>query len=125
MYPKFASWKVFAILLPVFAVGQYYFLQENLAMQNYEFVEHFQPVLFAIIAISGCAFMANIAFIIQRYDVMKVLRMIGYHSLCIYVFTCVGGFGREGDPGKGKRDVCSADALHHPAAGARDPYYFL
>lgn len=85
MYPKFGSWPVFAVLLPVFAAGQYYFLEKNLAMQNYEYVEHFQPVLFALIAISGCAFMANIAFILQRYDVMKVLRMVGYHSLYIYV----------------------------------------
>lgn len=85
MYAKYGSWKTFAILLPVFVVGQYYFLEKNLEMQNYEYVEAYQPLLFAVIAVSGCAFMANIAFILQKYNTLKVLRIIGFHSLYIYV----------------------------------------
>ncbi|UYQ95240.1 acyltransferase [Chitinophaga horti] len=85
MYAKYASWKTFAILLPVFIIGQYYFLEKNLAMGDYEYVEAFQPVIFVLIAVSGCAFMANLAFILQKFNVMQWLRWIGFHSLYIYV----------------------------------------
>ncbi|MCK7555275.1 acyltransferase [Chitinophaga sedimenti] len=85
MYAKYASRKTFAVLLPVFVIGQYYFLEKNLEKGDYEFVEAYQPLLFTLIAVSGCAFMANLAFILQKYNVLKILRVIGYHSLYIYV----------------------------------------
>jgi fucose 4-O-acetylase-like acetyltransferase len=85
MYAKYASWKTFAVLLPVFIIGQYYFLEKNLEKGDYEYVEAYQPALFALIAVSGCAFMANIAFILQKYSMLKILRVIGFHSLYIYV----------------------------------------
>ncbi|MCW3465410.1 acyltransferase family protein [Chitinophaga nivalis] len=82
---RFSSWWLFLSLLPVFVAGQYYFLQKNLAMENHLFVEHHQPLLFAAIAISGCAFIYNVSFILQRYQVLKFLRVIGHHSLYIYL----------------------------------------
>jgi fucose 4-O-acetylase-like acetyltransferase len=84
-FPKYASWKTFLILLPLFVVGQYYFLTTDLAMNNNMYVETYQPLLFAVIALSGCAFMFNISFILQRYDTIKLLRVVGFHSLYIYV----------------------------------------
>ncbi|MGN6511271.1 MAG: acyltransferase family protein [Chitinophaga sp.] len=81
----FSSWKLLLILLPVFAAGQAYFLLVNLAHDSTLFVEEHQPLLFASIALSGCAFMISISFILQKYDVLKLLRVAGYHSLYIYV----------------------------------------
>ncbi len=87
MTPTYSSWKLFGALLPIFIVGQYYFLNKNLEMKmpEYAYVEFFQPVWFMLIALSGCAFMINISFILQRYKILKVIRMFGYHSLYIYV----------------------------------------
>jgi len=84
-YPLYGSWKLFACLLPFFAIGQYYFLYSNLAMKDNLFVEQHQPLLFAVIALVGCAFMINISFILQRYNSFKLLRVAGFHSLYIYV----------------------------------------
>ncbi|RAJ06941.1 putative membrane protein YcfT [Chitinophaga skermanii] len=84
-YKLYGSWQVFGVLLPIFIVGQYYFLQENLMMKDYEFVEAYQPILFIVIAVTGCAFMVNIAFMLQQYNVLKALRVVGYHSMYIYV----------------------------------------
>jgi fucose 4-O-acetylase-like acetyltransferase len=81
----YSSWKLFAILLPFFAIGQYYFLEKNLAMSSNLFVEEHQPLLFAVIALVGCAFMINISFLLQRYNVLKPLKIAGFHSLYIYV----------------------------------------
>lgn len=83
--PLFSSWKVFFGLLPFFIVGQYYFLNKNLEMLDYLYVEEHQPLLFAAIALSGCAFIYNISFILQRYNVSKAMRVVGFHSLYIYV----------------------------------------
>lgn len=84
-FGRYASWKTFLFLLPLFVIGQYYFLNKDLEMNNNMYVETYQPLLFALIALSGCAFMFNISFLLQRYDKVKVLRMVGFHSLYIYV----------------------------------------
>lgn len=85
MHTHYASWKFFLLLLPMFAAGQYYFLHTNLQNGNNMYVEAYQPVLFAFIALSGCAFMVSISFILERYNVLKILRVVGYHSLYIYL----------------------------------------
>ncbi|WPV65121.1 acyltransferase [Chitinophaga sp. LS1] len=84
-YPLYGSWGLFAALLPFFAAGQYYFLMTNLEMKYNLFVEEHQPLLFALIALVGCAFMINISFLLQRYGSVKLLRVAGFHSLYIYV----------------------------------------
>jgi len=84
-YPVYSSWKTFFLLLPLFAAGQYYFLVTNLSMNNNLFVEEHQPLVFAVIALIGCAFMINISFLLQRYDTAKPLKIAGFHSLYIYV----------------------------------------
>lgn len=84
-YPLYGSWGLFAALLPFFAAGQYYFLMTNLGMKDNLFVEEHQPLLFALIALVGCAFMINISFLLQRYGSVKLLRVAGFHSLYIYV----------------------------------------
>ncbi|PUZ20304.1 Fucose 4-O-acetylase [Chitinophaga costaii] len=85
MYKYYSSWWTFLALLPVFAVSQYYFLHKNIQMGGTMFVEEYQPLLFLVISLAGCAFMANIAFLLQRYAVVRILRIVGFHSLYIYV----------------------------------------
>lgn len=84
-FKHFASWKTCLLLLPVFAAGQLYFLNMNLEMNDNMYVETYQPVLFALIAVLGCAFMCVISFLLQRYNTLKLLRVVGFHSLYIYV----------------------------------------
>ncbi|WP_212004148.1 acyltransferase [Chitinophaga sp. HK235] len=84
-FRQYASWKTFGWLLPFFMAGQYYFLTKDLQMNDNMYVETYQPILFALIALTGCAFMYNISFILQRYNTIKWLRIVGYHSLYIYV----------------------------------------
>lgn len=84
-FKVFSSWKVFFLLLPVFVAGQLYFLHANLEQNNALFIEEHYPLLFAAIALSGCAFMVSISFILQKYGRLKLLRVAGYHSLYIYV----------------------------------------
>ncbi|WP_343703004.1 acyltransferase [Chitinophaga sp.] len=84
-FSYFASWKTCLLLLPFFVAGQVYFLQTNLSRNDNMYVETWQPLLFALIAITGCAFMCILSFLLQRYNTLKVLRVVGYHSLYIYV----------------------------------------
>ncbi|HEV3252677.1 MAG TPA: acyltransferase [Puia sp.] len=83
--PLFSSWKLFLVILPIFVVCQGYFLNTNLSQQSYSYVEDYQPLRFLIIALSGCVFMINISFILQKYKALLTLRVIGYYSLYIYL----------------------------------------
>jgi uncharacterized membrane protein YcfT len=85
----FASVKVLVPILVVFLITHYYFTRVNLAHEvQYKlgtYVEHFQPLHFLVISLSGCALMIQLSFILQRFGGLKFLRIIGYHSLYIYV----------------------------------------
>lgn len=84
----FQSWFVVPVLLVPFLVAQIYFLNQNLANSNisgYRYVEYYQPTVFFIIAIIGCAFVVGICFLLQRLKGPKWLRVLGKHSLYIYV----------------------------------------
>ncbi|HEY4147954.1 MAG TPA: hypothetical protein VGM41_03445, partial [Chitinophagaceae bacterium] len=43
------------------------------------------PVLSFFISLCGCIFIIQIAFLLQRAGIMKWLRVVGYHSLYIYL----------------------------------------
>ena len=80
-----ASRKMFFLWLPVFFAAQYFFTTINLQHGNDYYVQHFQPALFAIIALTGCIFVVNVSFLLQEWSIAKFLRVIGYHSLYIYI----------------------------------------
>jgi fucose 4-O-acetylase-like acetyltransferase len=89
-FKYFESWKLSAVLLLPFIAAQVYFLKENIAHSNiekYEFVEYFQPFYFIIIALIGCAFIINLAFVLQKINLKALswLPELGRHSLYIYV----------------------------------------
>ena len=73
------------ILLPCFLVMQYFFSKVNLNAGDDYYVQRFMPVLFAIVAITGCAFIINFSYLLQRLNAFRFLRVIGYHSLFIYI----------------------------------------
>lgn len=83
----YESWKLCGYLLIPFVVSQGYFLYANLdhADMKYLYVEFYQPFLYIIIALTGCAFTVSIAFILQRTNRLKWIQVLGKHSLYIYV----------------------------------------
>lgn len=81
-YSYYASRALFWILLPVFLVSQWYFV-------NHLNIRYTNIFLFALVALAGCAFMLNICFILQKGGYLKAIRVIGYHSLYIYVIHVI------------------------------------
>jgi fucose 4-O-acetylase-like acetyltransferase len=77
--------KPLLILLPCFLVFQYFFTKINLGEGDDYYVQHFMPVLFAAVAITGCAFIINFSYLLQQLNILKFLRVVGYHSLFIYI----------------------------------------
>jgi peptidoglycan/LPS O-acetylase OafA/YrhL len=84
-HPFIASRKMFFILLPIFFATQYLFTSLNLAQNNDYYVQHFKPALYALIALTGCIFVLNVSFLLQDFNIARFLRVIGYHSLYIYI----------------------------------------
>lgn len=80
------------ILIPVaiffFLTHYYYTYQNNLHHKGY-YVEFYMPVSFLVIALSGCAITILISFILQKYSALKFLRVIGFHSLYIYLMHVI------------------------------------
>jgi fucose 4-O-acetylase-like acetyltransferase len=77
--------KPLLILTPCFLVFQYFFTKINLGEGDDYYVQHFMPILFAAVAITGCAFIINFSYLLQQLNIFKFLRVIGYHSLFIYI----------------------------------------
>lgn len=79
--------KMILVLLIPFLAGQAYFLLANMdhAEAKYMYVEYYQPVAFLLIALTGCAFVISISFLLQRTNRLNWLSILGRHSLYIYV----------------------------------------
>ncbi|HEY0679466.1 MAG TPA: acyltransferase [Chitinophagaceae bacterium] len=84
-HPFIASSKMFFLMLPIFFAAQYFFTSLNLQNNNDYYVQHFQPVLYALIALTGGIFVINVSFLLQEWNMARFLRIIGYHSLYIYI----------------------------------------
>lgn len=97
----FSSYKLFLILIPLFAISQYYWMMHE-GMDPY-FIQYgangitwswvlqkeINLILYFGIVVIGCAFTINICYILQRYGRFSFLRVIGYHSLYIYLMHIV------------------------------------
>lgn len=70
-----SSLPLFLLMLPVFLVTQWYWLN----------TPDINPFLFALVALIGCFFMLNVSFILHRKNRLKILRVVGYHSLYVYI----------------------------------------
>jgi fucose 4-O-acetylase-like acetyltransferase len=88
-YKTWSSYKTTLILLPFFLVGQTYFAYLNLLHHEDYFVQYQRPILFAATSVVGCAFFINLAFLMQKSGKLRIFRVIGYHSLWIYVMHLI------------------------------------
>jgi len=79
------SWLVASLI--VFLASQYLYTILNLRHPTdfTSYVSDKLPVLSFFISLCGCAFVVQMAFLLQRTGAMKWLRVIGYHSLYIYL----------------------------------------
>lgn len=83
----FGSGKILLLLLVPFGAGQAYFLLENLNHSTPKFmhVEFYQPLVFLLIALTGCFFVTNLSIYLQKKNALKWLAVLGRNSLYIYV----------------------------------------
>jgi fucose 4-O-acetylase-like acetyltransferase len=81
----FSSSGLLIAILPVFFLLQHYFTQLNLENNDDYFVQLQQPIFFAVAALVGAIFIIAISFNLQKFNKLTILRVIGYHSLYIYV----------------------------------------
>lgn len=83
---RLSSLKLFLPLLILFLVMQYQFAKINLngGSEGINFVEHKMPFFFLFEALVGCTISINFSFLLQKYNALKFLRVIGFHSLYIY-----------------------------------------
>jgi fucose 4-O-acetylase-like acetyltransferase len=80
------------ILIPIalfFFLAHYYYTYENSVHHKGYYVEFYMPASFLVIALSGCALTVLLSFILQRFNVLKFLRVIGFHSLYIYLMHVI------------------------------------
>lgn len=84
---RLESWTLSALLIIPFAISQLFFLLKNLNYpgMKFRYIEYYQPFLFLAIALTGCAFVISVCFLLQRYNNFAWLRKIGRYSLYIYV----------------------------------------
>lgn len=81
-YKYYSSFWLLLLLLPVFIGSQWYWIHHPSLLSQ-------DPFLFAGIAIIGSAFTINLAFILSRYKILIPLRVIGIHSLYIYIMHVI------------------------------------
>lgn len=88
---RFASFKIFFPLLAVFLVLQYRFTQYNMnnGPDGINYVEHQMPLFFLLEALVGCTISVNFSFLLQKYNALRFLRVIGFHSLYIYCMQII------------------------------------
>ncbi len=84
-YKVFSSWRTLLLMLPLFVALQHYFTRLNLLYQNDYHVQYYRPDIYIVTALVGCAFVMNVSFVLQRLNIFRFLRVLGYHSLYIYV----------------------------------------
>jgi fucose 4-O-acetylase-like acetyltransferase len=84
-YKLLSSYRTMLLLLPVFVALQHYFTRLNLMYGDDYYVQFRRPDLYIITALVGCAFVMNVSFVLQKLNIFRYLRVLGYHSLYIYV----------------------------------------
>jgi fucose 4-O-acetylase-like acetyltransferase len=90
-FNRFASFKIFFPLLVVFLILQYRFADYNLhgGAEGINYVEHKMPLFFLVEALVGCTISMNFSFLLQKYNALRFLRVIGFHSLYIYCMQII------------------------------------
>jgi fucose 4-O-acetylase-like acetyltransferase len=84
-YKLLSSYRTMLLLLPGFVALQHYFTKLNMLYSDDYYVQFHRPDLYIITALVGCAFVMNVSFVLQKLNIFRYLRVLGYHSLYIYV----------------------------------------
>ena len=91
-FKVFSSTKTFLIFTPLFVALELYFNKINLEhgigsgyRQPDYYVQNQMPALFLIVGLIGGAFLIHCSFLLQKMNVLKFIRVVGYYSLSIYV----------------------------------------
>jgi fucose 4-O-acetylase-like acetyltransferase len=95
----FKSYISLLLIIPIFIVAQRYYLDHNLSnlgitdksyLSKPDYFRHIKDqVDFLFIALVGCLAMFILAFHLQRLKILSFLRVLGYHSLQIYVMHVI------------------------------------
>lgn len=88
-YKLLSSYRSMLLLLPAFVAIQHYFTKLNLLHNDDYYVQLFRPDIYMISALVGCAFIMNVSFVLQKLNIFRYLRVLGYHSLYIYVMHLI------------------------------------
>jgi len=90
-YKIFSSTKTFIIFTPLFVLLEFFFTRLNMQhgiesgyRQPDYYVQNQLPAFFLIVGIIGGAFLIHCSFLLQKLNILKFIRIIGYHSLYIY-----------------------------------------
>ena len=72
------------LMTPIFVAAQLYYLHNNVG-----------ELAFLVISLIGCAYMFLLAFRMEQWNILNFLRVLGFHSLYIYVMhVIIAGFVR-------------------------------
>lgn len=80
-----SSAKTFWLFLPVFLILELYFTYLNISNDWDYYVQNRLPLFFLPVGLIGGAFLIHCSFLLQKADKLKFIRVVGYHSLYIYV----------------------------------------
>lgn len=72
-------------LFPFFALAQFVFVYYTFNIDDDYYVHNELSFMYLMIVLIGCLFIISLSIYLQKLDVLKFLRVIGYHSLYIYV----------------------------------------
>lgn len=82
----------FLLAIPFFILAQWFYLTHEMYYQTTALMR----AEFLLIALAGCFTMVPLAFLLQRWNILHGLRILGYHSLYIYVIhVMVAAFTRN------------------------------
>ncbi len=84
-----ASVKLLIPIFIIFLAAHYYYTIMNARYNKGYYVEFYMPVSFLFIALSGCAVTIQLSFLLQKLQKLRFLRVIGYHSLYIYLMHII------------------------------------
>jgi fucose 4-O-acetylase-like acetyltransferase len=84
-----SSTKTFLIFAPVFLLIELFFTNINVNEKWDYYVQNQMPALFLIVGFVGGGFLIHCSFLFQKWNKLKMLRVIGYYSLHIYVFHLI------------------------------------
>ncbi len=90
-YKIFSSNKTFFIFAPLFILLEFFFTRINMAHGMSQGTGNLIimyktrcPHFFLIVGLIGGAFLIHCSFLLQKLNILKWVRIIGYHSLYIY-----------------------------------------